>query len=192
LPKEPKETFSVPGPSFGPLSIVLWDDPILSTPCPPVYPEEFGEGLKDLGERMLKSLGSNGIGLSGPQVGISKKIFVMDLKKIESKGKGVIIAVNPMVSPFGKYEMQNEQCLSLPGINVPVNRQNQCTLTYHDPLTGEMKILELSGLVARCAQHENDHLLGKLIIDRTTRQCKRAALRRLKSQNARRLPCKAQ
>ena len=177
-----------------PLNIVQWDDPILSTVCEPIPVEEFGEGLTMLGQRMLASVGTDGIGLAGPQVGVSRRIFVIDLEKIESKSKspvigivdfeksrGGIIAVNPTVTPFGKYETQNEGCLSLPIINVPVNRLNQCTLTYQEPLTGEVKHLEFSGLAARCVQHENDHLLGKLIIDRTTRQCRRAALKRLKA-----------
>ena len=175
------------GPKAARLGIVLWDDPILSRESPPIPPEKFGEGLLELGNRMLASFGSDGIGLAAPQVGISMRLFVIDVEKIErDKGGGTIIAVNPTVVSFGGYETQDEECLSLPGISVPVTRQGQCTLAYQDPLTGEIKASEFSGLTARCVQHENDHLLGKLIIHTTTRHYRRAALKQLEAQNTRR------
>ena len=173
-------------PELTPLTIAIWDDPILSTKCEPVDKSEFGVELETLGKQMLLSMGGNGIGLAAPQVGLAKRLFVMKCQDGEE-----IIVVNPQLTISGEYKVTEEGCLSLPSINVMVCRQQDCLLRYQEPLTGKEYTVELHGLDAVCAQHENDHTLGILIIDRTTKHFKKAALKQLKAGNARRLSGKA-
>ena len=173
MPKEPKETFSVPGPPFGPLPIVLWDDPILSTPCPPVYPEEFGEGLNLLGLRMLGTIENKGLGLAAPQVGLSKRLMVMILKD----GRKVV-AANPVLEvPEGDNVFHDEACLSMPGIYAPVGRRGRCRLTYQEPLLGKGGSLDLEDYDAFCAQHEVDHLDGIMFFQRMANHYKKKVLK---------------
>lgn len=174
-------------PELTPLTIAIWDDPILSTVCAPVDTHEFGVDLETLGKRMLLTMkNGNGIGLAASQVGLVKRLFVMKCKD----GKELIV-VNPQLTISGEYKVTEEGCLSLPSINVMVCRQQDCLLRYREPLTGKECTVELHGLDAVCAQHENDHTLGILIIDRTTKHFRKAALKQLKAGNARRPSGKA-
>jgi len=158
-----------------PLAIVRWPDPILAEKAKPVPPEEFGPGLAALGFRMRDAMKArNGLGLAGPQVGLPSRMFVM------KHGEETIVAVNPALSyPACKLVTGNEACLSLPGVEVSVARWEKCHLFYQEPLAGEKRGVDLEKLEAVCAQHENDHLDGVLIIDKTSRQQRKRALRDL-------------
>ena len=178
-------------PELTPLTIAIWDDPILSTKCEPVDKSEFGVELETLGKQMLLSMGGNGIGLAAPQVGLSKRLFVMKRLSCEDS-KQEIIAVNPKLTVSGEYKVTEEGCLSLPGIYVPVCRQQNCFLWYQEPLTGKECTVELRGLDAVCAQHEYDHIEGVLMIDKTPKHFKKAALKQLRAGNVLRPSDKAQ
>lgn len=163
-----------------PLTLAIWDDPILSTVCSPVDPTEFGEGLETLGKQMLLTMREgNGIGLAASQVGLDKRLFVM-LRKAPVDNHGVpgvglaaklkdaeeIIAVNPVVESFGEWQAHQEGCLSLPNIYGIVSRKQECRLTYQEPLKGESFTVRLSGYDAFCAAHELDHLDGVMFFDK--------------------------
>ncbi len=100
------------------------------------------------------------LGLAAPQIAISQTFFVM------RRNDGTFLhVVNPTITPVtDERETQEESCLSMPGIAVPVSRYAQVFLDYIDE-NGEPQMIRLSGMEARCAQHEYDHLCGVLIVD---------------------------
>lgn len=133
------------------------------------------------GDRELKSLVGSmaramydapGIGLAATQVGVMKRVLVYD---IEEK---LVALCNPrIVDCSEETELVEEGCLSLPGIEVPVERAMSLTCEALD-IDGKPVTVEAEGLLARVIQHEIDHLDGVLIIDRATPDERRSALRR--------------
>ena len=107
---------------------------------------------------------ANGIGLAAIQVGVPKRILVIDLGKKESKNMPLFF-VNPKIikknDKLGTYE---EGCLSVPDQFAEIDRPNKCTVEYLD-YNGKKKVLDADGLLATCLQHEMDHLEGILFID---------------------------
>ena len=105
---------------------------------------------------------AEGVGLAGPQVGVSKRLFVMDIRDPEVEPQAV---VNPVIVERSGSERGEEGCLSLPGLWGVVERSAQVVMEGLDP-DGEPIRIEASALLARCIQHEIDHLDGVLYIDR--------------------------
>ena len=113
-----------------------------------------------------------GIGLAAPQIGVLKRVFIFDI----DDQLGVVC--NPViVERSEETEVDDEGCLSLPGISVPVERSVRVVCEGLD-IKGSPVRIEGSDLVARMLQHETDHLDGVLIIDRATPDERRAAMRR--------------
>lgn len=150
--------------------IVLYGDPVLEKKAEPVT--EFDEGLALLCEEMFEAMKrDHGIGLAAPQVGVSKRIFVTD---VEGDKKRVFI--NPeivMTSPdLVEYE---EGCLSFPGLYFVVKRPGSLRIQAFNE-KGKPFTIEAESLLARVLLHENDHLDGKLFIDKITPLKKERAL----------------
>ena len=104
---------------------------------------------------------AKGIGLAAPQIGIPLRLFVTDVP-----GDKPRIFINPIITVFsGEMDTKNEGCLSLPGVNEMVKRSSRIKVTATD-LKGREFVLECGGMLARCIQHEYDHLDGILFIDR--------------------------
>lgn len=143
------------------LHIIHYPDPRLRKKSTPIA--KFDEELAALVERMLALMETGkGVGLAAPQVGVNKRLFVMN-----STGEpdGNRVFVNPVLrDAHGSIESE-EGCLSLPGINVQVKRAQECHLTAQD-IEGNPIELDLTDLEARICQHEYDHLNGVMIIDR--------------------------
>ena len=121
---------------------------------------------------------ANGIGLAAIQIGIPKRIIVIDLAKGEEK-KNPMYFVNPVI----KNKNQNlatyeEGCLSVPDQFAEVDRPSTCEVEYLD-YHGEKKILKAEGLVATCIQHEMDHLQGILFIDYLSKLKKSMIIKKL-------------
>ena len=107
---------------------------------------------------------ANGIGLAAIQIGIPKRIIVMDISKKEDE-KNPMYFVNPVINNRNKdMSTYEEGCLSVPNQFAQVDRPATCEVQYLD-YNGEKKILKASGLLATCIQHEMDHLEGILFID---------------------------
>ena len=126
--------------------------------------EKVGEKKKIMDDMLETMYQANGIGLAAIQIGIPKRIIVIDLAKGEEK-KNPMYFVNPVI----KNKNQNlatyeEGCLSVPDQFAEVDRPSTCEVEYLD-YHGEKKILKAEGLVATCIQHEMDHLQGILFID---------------------------
>ncbi len=154
-----------------------WGDPVLRLRAHEVT--SFDDDLARLVERMTDLMSdASGVGLAAPQVGILRRLFVFQTKDDEEP----IAVVNPViVEAGGEAEPDDEGCLSLQGVLVPVERPTTVTLEGQD-VTGAALRLELAGLGARVVQHELDHLDGVLIIDRTDRESRRGALKALRPQ----------
>ena len=140
---------------------------------------EFDADLRRLVERMTALMqDAQGVGLAGTQVGILRRVLVFQADP-DSEPQAI---VNPrLVDRAGDVEADEEGCLSLQGVLVPVERTTKLTLEGKTP-EGEDVRLELEGLAARVVQHEVDHLDGVLIIDRTDRESRRAAMAVLRPQ----------
>ena len=140
--------------------------------------EEFDEDLRQLADRMTALMkDASGIGLAATQVGVVRRLFVCQLGEKDDERDAVF--VNPTVVPGEERETDDEGCLSLQGVLVPVERAASLTLEAQG-LDGTPLRLELGGLDARVVQHELDHLDGVLIIDRTTDEARREALAALR------------
>lgn len=124
----------------------------------------FDEGLKSMAAEMLNLMvAADGIGLAAPQVGISKRLIVTDISKVNNKF-GAMVFVNPVILELkGEIKME-EGCLSVPGVREDVLRPEKILLKYQT-LEGEQKTEEFDDLMARVIQHEIDHLDGVLFID---------------------------
>ena len=135
--------------------------------------DEFDEKLAELVERMTALMqDASGVGLAATQVGILRRLFVFQPDR-ETEPRAL---VNPQIADRGaETESDEEGCLSLQGVRVPVERNVTVVLEAQDE-TGAPVRLELEELAARVAQHELDHLDGVLILDRTTPEARREAL----------------
>jgi peptide deformylase len=144
--------------------------------------EEFDDDLARLVERMSRLMvDANGVGLAAPQVGVLRRLFVFRRGRDDEEGsEETIVVVNPRLVAAGEErEPDDEGCLSLQGIRVPVERHPAITLEARDQHGASLE-LELEGFDARIAQHELDHLDGVLILDRTTPEARREALAALR------------
>ncbi len=145
--------------------------------------EEVGNAERELMKDMLETLYAtpNGIGLAAIQIGVPKRIIVLDTPREENK-KNPMYFVNPIIknqsSNLSTYE---EGCLSVPNIFVEVNRPSTCEVEYLD-YNGEKKILKADGLLSTCIQHECDHLDGKLMVDYLSKLKKTMIIKKLSKQ----------
>ena len=141
--------------------------------------EKVGNQERQLMDDMLDTMYSaNGIGLAAIQIGVPKRIIVMDLSKDENK-KEPMYFVNPVIKnknlEKAKYE---EGCLSVPNQFAEIERPNGCHVEYLD-YNGKKKILKADGLLATCIQHEMDHLEGILFIDYLSKLKKSMIIKKL-------------
>ena len=117
--------------------------------------------IKDLFETMYHH---KGIGLAAIQVGIPKKIIVLDVIQKDDK-KNPLCFINPVVKKIGNEKSKYEEgCLSIPNTFIEIERPKTCLIEYVD-IDGKKKNMECDGLLSTCVQHEINHLDGKLIID---------------------------
>jgi peptide deformylase len=150
-------------------------DPVLKSRATEV--DRFDESLRRQISRMAGIMGDAlGVGLAAPQLGISQRLLVYRV----GPDAPVIVLANPEIEwASGDEEIIDEGCLSIPGITVDVERPVYVRVRARDE-EGTDRLIEASGLEARVIQHEMDHLDGVLILDRTTRDERKRALRELR------------
>ena len=123
--------------------------------------------VRELARNMLRMYSASGIGLAAPQVGVNKQLLVIDLDP-ENAAAPPLVLINPEISSFGAtIETYEEGCLSIPGVYLNVVRPAAVEVSFRDEL-GRPQRLKADGLLARCIQHEMDHLSGVLFVDRVT------------------------
>lgn len=124
--------------------------------------EKIDEELRELTNEMFKIMYTHdGIGLAAAQVGVLKRLFVIDIQR-----KGKFVMINPEIIESSRETSSYEEgCISLPGISAQVLRPKKIVIKYTN-IDGKEKVLKASGLLAICIQHEYDHLNGKIFVDK--------------------------
>ena len=126
------------------------------------------DSVRDLARDMLRSMYSaKGIGLAAPQVGVPKQLLVIDLD-LEEASTPPLVLINPEITAAGaSCNTYEEGCLSIPGVYLQVVRPSVVDVSFRDEF-GRPRRLKADGLLARCIQHEMDHLQGVLFVDRVS------------------------
>jgi peptide deformylase len=138
--------------------------------------EEFDDDLRRLVDRMKQLMvDANGIGLAATQVGVLQRVFVFQAAEDET-----VALANPEITEWSEVKtVDDEGCLSIQGVHLPVERSTTITIVGQDEHGAEVHY-ELEEPYSRVAQHESDHLDGVLILDRTTPEARREALASLR------------
>ena len=157
--------------------IVKYPDPILQKPTEPVT--EFNDELRLLVDDMFESMyAAQGIGLAAPQIGISKRLTVIDLS-FKKNPEEKIVLINPEIIHKEGKQNEEEGCLSLPEIREKVSRAESVRVRAQD-LTGKQFEIDGDELLARAFQHEIDHLDGILFIFRVSALKRDLLLRKIR------------
>ena len=159
---------------MAPHEIRLVGDPVLRTRCPEVT--EIDGALARLVTDMITTMyEAPGVGLAANQVGVQKRLFVYDMQDDE----GPKVLVNPVITESRGEWVYEEGCLSVPGLHWEIVRPKEVHLTGLD-LDGNEVSIEADELLARCFQHELDHLDGTLLLDHLTDEQRKEAKRILR------------
>lgn len=155
----------------------IYGDPVLGSRAEET--SKFDAGLRALASDMLETMDkAGGVGLAANQVGILQRIFVYDCSHTQSGLRGAI--VNPVWTPVGEQQQIGpEGCLSIPGISAETTRFNQVFVSGQD-IEGRPVSMVASGLMARCIQHETDHLDGVLFLQRLEAPVRKEAMRAIR------------
>ena len=159
------------------LSIIIAPDPRLKVKCKPV--ERVDRQVRRLMDDMLETMyAAPGIGLAAPQVGVRKRVLVVDAAKEDEKPAPLCMANPEILWTSDEVASYEEGCLSLPDQYAPVERPARCRVRYLDE-NNELRELETEGLLATCIQHEIDHLDGVLFVDHLSALKRNMILRKL-------------
>ena len=145
--------------------ILTYPDPFLKTTASPVT--IFDDKLREEAGNMIETMyENNGVGLAAIQVGLNKRLFVMDVgyNKENPETRSPQVVINPQIVEHQNEQLGEEGCLSIPDFRAEVKRYAHIKLRYQD-LDGKEHTLDANGLRSVCIQHESDHLDGKLFID---------------------------
>lgn len=155
----------------------LFGDPVLRTRATEVT--EFDDALATLVQDMLDTMDENeGVGLAANQVGVTRRVFVYDCSHHTPGARGHI--VNPVWEPIGEEnQLGSEGCLSIPNISKETERYQKVLVRGVDK-DGEPVEMECEGLLARCVQHETDHLDGVLFLQRLTPELRKEAMQEIR------------
>lgn len=152
--------------------IRVFGDPVLTTPAAPV--ETFDRELRRLVEDLTETMQSApGVGLAAPQIGVPLRVFTYWVDDVLGH------LCNPVLDLGDETELGDEGCLSIPGLAFPTSRSLRVVAKGVD-MHGEPVVLEGSDLLARCVQHETDHLDGVLFVDRLDAETRKEAMRAIR------------
>ncbi|MGH9947407.1 MAG: peptide deformylase [Pyrinomonadaceae bacterium] len=161
------------------LKIVHYPDPVLLEVGKPVGDGEFGKSFEETIARMFTLMeDAGGVGLAAPQVGISKRFFIMDIPEDE-RPRQTHVLVNPRILHVEGDQVGDEGCLSFPGLYQKVKRDMRVIVQAQDAAGKDIE-LDLNGLAARCALHETDHCDGIVFLDRMTPLKRELAKRKIR------------
>ncbi|MBE7516324.1 MAG: peptide deformylase [Chloracidobacterium sp.] len=160
--------------------IVHYPEPVLLEVGKPVAAEAFDSGLRVLVEDMFETMASaRGVGLAAPQVGVSKRLFVMDTPEDDDNERVRKVLINPTIIHQEGEQIGDEGCLSFPGLYQLVQREMRVIVRALD-INGEEFEADMRGLAARCILHETDHCDGIVFLDRMSPLKRQLAKRRIK------------
>ena len=156
--------------------ILVYPDPRLREPGQPV--QEVNDQIRELIDDMAETMyAAPGVGLAAPQIGVAKRIFVIDVAT-EDEPSDFRAFINPEILLTQGTQSYQEGCLSFPGVSENIKRAEQVKVRALNA-EGEPFELEADGLLAVAIQHENDHLDGVLMIDKVTPLKRRMMSRKL-------------
>lgn len=162
------------------LSILHYPDPVLLSVGKPVEDHEFDEELKTLVADMFETMGdARGVGLAAPQIGVSKRLFVMDVPADDGERERHVL-INPEIVSVEGEQTGDEGCLSFPGLYQVVKREMRVIARARN-IEGEEFELDVADLAARCILHETDHCDGIVFLDRMTPLKRQLAKRKIKT-----------
>lgn len=163
------------------LPIILIPDPVLRKTSAPV--ERVDDDLRRLAADMLETMyDAPGVGLAAPQVGVPRRLVVLDVSGEEDEKKPLVM-FNPEIVKLGHdMRVYEEGCLSIPDVKVEIERPASLTVRYVDR-DGRTQELSADGLLATAIQHEVDHLDGRLIIDFLSRLKRDMIVRKFRKQS---------
>jgi peptide deformylase len=165
-----------PASDIGRLELVEYPHPALSRRSRPIA--TIDDGLRDAVDQMFEIMyAAGGVGLAANQVALPYRLFVMNPEGRKGAGEEIVV-INPVLSRPRGSAVQEEGCLSLPGLRMDVRRPERVVLEAFT-LDGELVRADLDGFPARIVQHEFDHLEGRLFTDRLTETAAREARRHL-------------
>ncbi len=157
--------------------ILRYGDQVLHQPAAPV--PEITDDIRTLIDDMIQTMyAAPGIGLAAPQVGMGLRIFVADVSVGRNPAE-LITFVNPEFVERDGMQLEEEGCLSVPGFQATVARPSRAVVKGLDR-NGEEQVIEGTGLLARCFQHEMDHLDGTIFVDRLRGLQKDLIVRKIK------------
>jgi peptide deformylase len=167
-------------PAMTVLPIITLPDPLLRKASAAI--ERIDEDVRKLAADMLETMyAAPGVGLAAVQVGVPRRLIVLDTAKDEEPPQPLVL-INPEIVMLGSEKRQREEgCLSIPDVRVDIERPGSLKVRYLD-LEGRPRELDAEGLLATAIQHEIDHLNGKLIIDFLSRLKRDIIVRRYKKQ----------
>jgi peptide deformylase len=162
--------------------ILVWPDPVLKKKASPVA--KVDDSVRALVRDMFETMyAADGVGLAAPQIGILKNIIVLDTTPRQPESKPIAM-VNPEILSLEGQATYTEGCLSIPGEAEDVDRAARVKVKFLDP-EGQEQVLDCDGLLAIAVQHEVDHLLGTVFVDRISplkRELIRKRMKRLKAE----------
>lgn len=162
------------------LPIVHYPNPVLVTVGKPVGDDEFGNGLDALVSDMFETMEkAGGVGLAAPQVGVSKRLFVMDVRGEDGESNRQVL-INPEIVHIEGEQIGDEGCLSFPGLFQVVKREMRVIARARN-LKGDEFELDVADLAARCILHETDHCDGIVFLDRMSVLKRQLAKRKIKA-----------
>jgi len=166
--------------------ILHYPDKRLRNPGTPVL--RFDAELKQLVDDMAETMyAAPGVGLAAPQIGVSQRVFIIDVAAGEDAPSDLRVFVNPEIIERNGEVCYEEGCLSFPGVHEEIDRAERIRVRAQD-VAGQSFELEADGLLAIAVQHENDHLDGKLMVDHLSllrrRLVHRAMVKRSANDNA--------
>ncbi len=162
------------------LEIVHFGDPVLQAVGRPLTDGDFGAPLEKLTSDMFAAMEhAGGVGLAAPQVGLSQRMFVMDIPESETREGLKVVMVNPEIITVEGEQTGDEGCLSFPGLFQVVRREMRVIARAQD-VNGEEFEIDVEGLAARCILHETDHCDGIVFLDRMTPLKRELAKRKIK------------
>ena len=162
------------------LPIITLPDPLLRKSSAPI--ERIDADVRKLAADMLETMyAAPGVGLAAVQVGVPRRLIVLDTAKDEEPPQPLVL-INPEIVSLGsELRLHEEGCLSIPDVRVEIERPGTLVVRYLDR-DGKQRELTAEGLQATAIQHEIDHLNGKLIIDFLSRLKRDMIVRRFKKQ----------
>ena len=162
------------------LSIVHYPEPVLLEVGKPVEESEFNGDLEKLVADMFDTMEeARGVGLAAPQIGVSKRLFVMDVPSDEGSRERHVL-INPEIIRVEGEQTGDEGCLSFPGLYQVVTREMR-VIARAQNIKGEEIELDVADLAARCILHETDHCDGIVFLDRMTPLKRQLAKRKIKA-----------